>query len=128
MQAMIDSMTELNDVEDCVTSAQAMLTQQLIDSGALDQIFSQIDQGVKLTGADGLIAQMLKAALERGLATELSAHLGYEKGDADAAEFPNSRNGTSKKTVSSQVGDIELQIPRDRQGTFTPKLKGYPCN
>ena len=65
---------------------------------------------------------MLKATLERGLNTELTEHLGYEAGDADASSFENSRNGYSAKTVATEVGDVELQVPRDRNGTFTPML------
>ena len=65
---------------------------------------------------------MLKASLERGLDVELSDHVGYDRGDPDATMFSNSRNGTFPKTVASEVGDIELAVPRDRNGTFTPML------
>lgn len=64
----------------------------------------------------------MKAALERGLETELTDHVGYERGDPDASSYPNSRNGTSTKKVATEVGDIELAVPRDRAGTFTPML------
>jgi transposase-like protein len=64
----------------------------------------------------------LQAALERGLEVELTDHVGYERGDADASLFDNSRNGSSPKTVFSEVGDVELAVPRDRNGTFTPRL------
>jgi len=59
---------------------------------------------------------------EQHLQTELSGHLGYEKGDPAASANPNSRNGSTPKTVASQVGDVELAIPRDRDGSFTPRL------
>ncbi len=52
----------------------------------------------------------------------LSGHLGYEKGDPEAALHPDSRNGSSAKTVATSVGDVELAIPRDRDGSFTPTL------
>lgn len=92
-------------------------------SGALDDLYEKIDAGeVRLEGPDGLIQQLIKAGLERGLQAELAGHLGYEKGDPDASVFPNSRNGTSAKTVSTSVGDVELDIPRDRDGSFTPML------
>jgi transposase-like protein len=64
----------------------------------------------------------LKAALERGLEVELTEHVGYERGDPDASLFPNSRSGTTAKTVSNEIGDVELAVPRDRNGTFTPRL------
>jgi putative transposase len=98
-------------------------TERLKASGALDELFARIDAGeVELEGHDGLIQQLIKAGLERGLHAELSDHLGYERGDPTAAFFSNSRNGSYPKTVASQVGDVELDIPRDRDGTFSPTL------
>jgi len=95
----------------------------LIASGALDDLFARIDAGeIEMTGDDGLIPQLIKAALERGLQAELSGHLGYEKGAPEASLFSNSRNGFTPKTVATQVGEIDLATPRDREGTFTPRL------
>lgn len=101
---------------------QAELAEHLKASGALDEVFAKIDAGVPLTGDHGLLGGLLKAALERGLDAELSDHLGYERGDPAARMFDNSRNGTTGKTVASKVGDVELAVPRDRLGTFTPML------
>jgi putative transposase len=102
---------------------QRELAERLKASGALDQIFAQIDSGsLPLTGDDGLLKVMLKAALERGLEVELTEHVGYERGDPEASAFPNSRNGTTPKTVASEVGEVELAIPRDRNGSFVPRL------
>ena len=98
-------------------------TEKLKASGALDELFARIDAGeVELDGQDGLIQQLIKAGLERGLHAELTDHLGYERGDPAAGLFPNSRNGSFPKTVASQVGDIDLSIPRDRAGSFSPSL------
>ena len=96
---------------------------ELVASGALDDLFAKIDAGaIDLTGDGGFVPGLIKAALERGLQVELASHLGYDKGDPAAALFPNSRNGTTPKTVLSQVGDVDLAIPRDRLGTFVPQL------
>lgn len=104
-------------------AATAAVAEELKSSGVLDDLFAKIDSGeVDLTGDGGFITGLIKAALERGLAAELSGHLGYEKGDPDAALFANSRNGTTPKTVASQVGDVPLDVPRDRDGTFSPRL------
>ena len=104
-----------------LTAADAM--SELKSSGGLDALFAMIDSGqVDLAGDGGFVSCLIKTALERGLHAELSADLGYEKGDPDARFFPNSRNGSTPKTVATSVGDIELQIPRDRDGTFTPRL------
>ncbi len=101
---------------------QQELADHLKASGAMDDIFAKIDAGEPLTGEGGLIGTMLKAALERGLEAELTEHVGYERGDAEASLHQNSRNGTSSKTVATEIGDLELAIPRDRNGTFTPML------
>ncbi|QWC86938.1 IS256 family transposase [Nocardioidaceae bacterium] len=96
---------------------------ELAESGALDGLFAQIDAGeIDLTGDGGFIPALIKHALERGLGAELTDHLGYERGAPDAAAYPNSRNGTTPKTVATQAGEVNLEVPRDRQGTFTPRL------
>lgn len=101
---------------------QAEVADSLKASGALDEIFARIDAGEPLGGHEGLLKGMLKASLERGLEAELADHVGYDRGDPDAALFSNSRNGTFAKTVASEIGDIELAVPRDRNGTFVPML------
>lgn len=96
---------------------------ELAASGALDDLFEQIDAGaIQLSGDGGLIPELIKGVLERGLQAEMTAHLGYEKGDPDAKLHPNARNGTSSKTVKTEAGDVLLDVPRDRAGTFTPRL------
>ena len=96
---------------------------ELQASGGLDALFAKIDAGqVQLTGPGGFVPGLIKAALERGLQAELSEHLGYEKGDPEARMYENSRNGFTPKTVASEIGDIQLDVPRDRGGSFTPRL------
>src|SRR6476646_7514840 len=117
-------MTTMEDAERAERRArQRELADRLKASGGLEQIFEQIEAGeVPLGGDDGLLRGLLKAALERGLEVELTDHLSYERGDPDASLFPNSRNGSTAKTVSSEIGDVELAVPRDRNGSFTPQL------
>ena len=96
---------------------------ELAASGALDGLFAKIDTGeVDLTGDGGFVTELIKATLERGLAVELTEHLGYEKGDPAAGAFPNSRNGSTPKPVATTAGDVDLRVPRDRDSTFTPQL------
>jgi len=73
-----------------------------------------------ILGKSGLMGQIKKRLVERALAGELNAHLNSESSDKSAS--PNSRNGSSKKTVTSTDGELELSIPRDRQGSFEPIL------
>src|SRR5699024_2124267 len=89
-------------------------------AGELDGLFEQIDAGqVELTGDGGFVPALVKAALERGLQAELTSHLGYEKGSGEASKHANSRNGSTPKTVQAEFGPVELEIPRDRAGSFT---------
>ena len=97
--------------------------QQMLDAGLLDDLMGRIDEGsLQLTGEGGFLPEMIKAVLERGLAAELASHLGYEKGDPAGRVLPNARNGTTPKTVHSEVGSIGLDIPRDRNSSFEPRL------
>lgn len=116
------TMTKPNPEREERRRKQKEIADRLKASGALDEIFAKIDAGEALTGEQGLIGGMLKAALERGLETELTEHVGYERGDVEASLHENSRNGTTPKTVATEIGDLELAIPRDRNGTFTPML------
>ena len=116
------AMTEPDPEREERRRQQQEIADSLKESGALDEIFARIDAGEPLTGHAGLLKGMLKASLERGLDAELSDHVGYDRGDPAAGLFPNSRNGTFPKTVASEIGDVELAVPRDRNGTFTPML------
>jgi putative transposase len=78
-------------------------------------------EGVDLTGDDGLPTAMVRRVLQTGLEVELTDHLGDEPHDPAGRGSGNSRNGTSRKTVTTDVGDVELAVPRDRNGTFEPQ-------
>ncbi|MCX5093828.1 IS256 family transposase [Streptomyces sp. NBC_00365] len=79
-------------------------------------------EGVNLVGENGLLKGLVKLVLEGALEAEMSEHLGYEKGDSAGVGSGNSRNGTSKKTVLTDVGPVDLQVPRDRAGSFVPAI------
>ena len=96
---------------------------ELVDGPWLDALLDRVDEsGLRLTGEGGFLPELIKAVLERGLAVELSDHLGYEKGDPVGRGSPNSRNGFTPKTVLSEVGPLGLEVPRDRASTFEPRL------
>ncbi|MDV8079790.1 IS256 family transposase [Rhodococcus sp. IEGM 1370] len=112
-----------NHADDTNDRAELSAFDALKASGALDEVMAKIDTGqLQITGQGGFLQEMVKAVLERGLQTELTEHLGYDKGDLAGRLLPNARNGFSSKTVSSEVGDVPLAIPRDRDGTFVPTL------
>lgn len=79
-------------------------------------------EGVSLTGPNGLLRSLTKTVLETALNAELDDHLGYEKGDTAGKFGTNERNGSSAKTVRTDVGDVRITVPRDREGTFTPQI------
>jgi putative transposase len=97
------------------------------DSGVsdevIDAVMASVDAGgLELLGPDGVLAELTKRILERGLAEELTDHLGYESGDPAGRGSGNNRNGTTPKTVLSEIGAIDVDVPRDRNGTFEPRL------
>lgn len=100
------------------------VVEQLRSSGALDGLFERIDSGGAGDHWDRWPAPRFaqRVALERGLAAELTDHLGYERGESAPSARPNTRNGTTAKTVDSEVGPFEIEVPRDRAGSFTPRL------
>ncbi len=114
-------MSVTDDQQEIVPARQAI--NEMVDAGLLDQLMSKVDAGgVALTGEGGLLPELVKAVLERGLAAELTDHVGYEKGDPAGRGSSNSRNGTTPKTLVSEVGPVPLAVPRDRNGTFEPRL------
>src|SRR6188472_2345671 len=95
----------------------------MLEAGLLDDLMDRVDAGeLTLTGQGGFLPEMVKAVLERGLQAELTEHLGYERGDPAGRGSPNSRNGTTPKTLATEVGAVPLDTPRDRAGSFEPRL------
>jgi putative transposase len=81
------------------------------------------EQGLSLTGPDGLLRQLTKAVLETALDQELTEHLGHEKNGQVVNEAGNVRNGTRPKTVLTEgSGQVGIEVPRDRAGTFEPQI------
>jgi len=95
----------------------------LVDEQLADELLGRAQaEGVELLGPDGLLSQVTKAVLERALGEELTHHLGYEKHDSAGRGSGNSRNGSTGKRLLTEVGGVDLQVPRDRNGTFTPQI------
>ena len=95
----------------------------LVDDQLADQLLGKAQaEGVELLGPDGLLSQVTKAVLERALAEEMTGHLGYEKHDPAGRGSGNSRNGTTPKTVPTDVGAVGLAVPWDCDGSFEPQI------
>jgi len=76
----------------------------------------------EIVGPNGLLKQLTKALVERAMNAEMSHHLGYEKHAAEGRGSGNNRNGTSRKKVQGDFGSVEIEVPRDRNGTYDPKI------
>jgi putative transposase len=77
--------------------------------------------GVALTGEDGLLTALVRQVLQTGLEVEMTDHLGYEPHAVEGRGSGNNRNGTSPKTVTTEIGKVSLEVPRDRNSTFDPR-------
>ncbi len=79
-------------------------------------------EGVSLVGQGGLLQQVTRTVLQTALEAEMAEHLGYERGEIPPPGLGNHRNGRSGKTVRTEVGDVRVDVPRDRHGTFEPQI------
>jgi putative transposase len=79
-------------------------------------------EGVGLVGPGGLLTGLTKTVLETALEAEMDEHLGYPPYAVEGRNSGNSRNGTRSKTVLTEVGDVEIEVPRDREGSFEPRI------
>lgn len=98
------------------------VTGEIIDEQQLaEQLLKQAkEQGVDLLGPEGLLNGLTKRVLETALEAEMTEHLGHEK--HQQPEGTNIRNGTRSKTVLTEIGPVEIDVPRDRAGSFEPKI------
>jgi transposase-like protein len=93
---------------------QQQLAQELVEKARAE--------GVDLVGPGGLLSGLTKSVVETALEAEMSEHLGYDKHDAAGRNRGNSRNGIRSKTVLTEIGPVQIDVPRDRDGTFEPAI------
>lgn len=94
-----------------------------VDAELVGQLVAQArSNGLQLTGEGGLLAQLTKMVVESALDGEITDHLGYDHGDPAGRGTGNSRNGTRSKTVVTDVGPVEIDVPRDRDASFEPQI------
>jgi putative transposase len=93
-----------------------------IKKEVLDELIKGYEKPEDLIGDSGLLKQLTKALIERAMGAELTHHLGYERHDPAGYNSGNSRNGTSPKTVKGEFGEVVLETPRDRNGSFEPQI------
>jgi len=109
-----------------VDEAQAVAAEAIaaaLDPVLVSRLAAQArTQGVQLLGRGGVLQQLTKRFLEAALEAEMDEHLGYDKHDPAGRNGGNSRNGRRAKTLLTEVGPVDISVPRDRDGTFTPAI------
>ncbi|MCP2256013.1 Transposase, Mutator family [Prauserella aidingensis] len=108
------SSDEMIDPVSGVSIDQRQLAEQLLAQAK--------EQGVDLVGPDGLLNRLTKNVLETALEAEMDDHLGLQRRDPMGRNSGNSRNGTRSKTVLTEIGPIEIAVPRDTDASFDPKI------
>lgn len=105
------------------------LKNEAADEGKVDQqqpaeqLLAQAkEQGVDLVGPNGLLNQLTKKVLETALEEEMADHLGYDRHDPVGRNHGNSRNGVRAKTVLTEIGPVEIEVPRDTDASFQPQI------
>lgn len=88
----------------------------------LDEILKECENPEELLGKNGLLKELTKGLVERMLQAEMSDHLGYDKHAVSGKNSGNSRNGVSGKTLKTEQGELPITVPRDRNGSFDPKI------
>jgi putative transposase len=116
---MTDMMSGVENAEDSMPeSGLDGLDEQLVA-----ELMSRVKAGgLALTGEGGVLAQLTKRLLESALEGEITDHLGYDKHDPAGRGTGNSRNGTRAKIVLTDVGPVQIDVPRDRDASFEPKI------
>jgi transposase-like protein len=114
-------------VSDLTTSSESPAVEEAVARPVDETLAQELverarSEGVELVGPGGLLTGLTKTVLETALEAELDEHLGYPKHAVEGRKTGNSRNGTRAKTVLTEVGEVELGVPRDRDGSFEPKI------
>src|SRR6195256_5400630 len=93
-----------------------------IDVKLIDELLKDYKQPEDIIGENGLLKQLTKALLERAMQAEMTDHLGYEKHSTEGNNSGNSRNGISRKQLKGDFGTMPLEVPRDRNASYEPKI------
>ena len=100
----------------------AMLNGPAIKSEIIEELLKSVSKPEDLLGSDGLLKQLTTRLVERALQAEMTQHLGFEAGQEKPAGAGNGRNGYTTKSLLTDQGEVRVDVPRDRQGTFEPQL------
>lgn len=93
-----------------------------IDKDLIDKLLADYQKPEDVVGENGLLKQLIKAIVERAMEVELTQHVGYAKHERNGSEGENKRNGSSRKKLQGDFGEVEISVPRDREGSFEPQI------
>jgi putative transposase len=105
-----------------VRQALGVPSDRRISDGVIDELLAGASTEEEIAGPGGLLAQLTKRLVERAMEVELTDHLGYEPHCEPPGGAQNQRNGTSPKTLITEHGKVQVEAPRDREGSFEPKI------
>jgi transposase-like protein len=106
-----------------VTETIEPMAAQIDQQRLAEELVAQArEEGVQLVGEGGLLTGLTKAVVETALEEEISRHLGYDRHDPAGRNGGNSRNGVRSKTVLTEIGPVQIEVPRDRDGSFEPQI------
>ncbi len=99
-----------------------MTLSKALPNDLIDSLLANYKKPEDLIGENGLLKQLTKALVERALQAEMAEHLGHDKHEPVTNSTGNARNGKSRKTLKGEFGELPIEIPRDREGSFEPQL------
>ncbi len=99
-----------------------MITPKSLPTDLIDSLLADYKKPEDLIGENGLLKQLTKALVERALQAEMAGHLGHDKHETVTNSTGNARNGKSRKTLKGEFGELPIEIPRDREGSFEPQI------
>ena len=99
-----------------------MTTRKSLPTDLIDSLLADYKKPEDLIGENGLLKQLTKALVERALQAEMAGHLGHDKHETVTNSTGNARNGKSRKTLKGEFGELPIEIPRDREGSFEPQI------
>jgi hypothetical protein len=95
---------------------------ELLPNELIDELMAGARTGEEITGQGGLLSQLTKRMVERAMEVELTDHLGYEPHAEPPGGAGNTRNGSTSKTLVTEHGPVRIDTPRDRDGSFEPRI------
>jgi putative transposase len=119
---VVDEVVDRARVRRRVREAVGVPKDPQISDEVIDELLAGASTEEEIAGPGGVLAQLTKRLIERAMEVELDDHVGYERHQEPSGGAQNQRNGTSPKTLLTEHGRVQIDAPRDRDGSFSPKI------